>query len=204
RATWVLIDQGVVSLGNFLTINLLVRNLAETKYGAFNVLLETMLYLNSLQAAVINYPLTIKGASGDHANLKRLATASVGLTLGLLPLLGAAIAVAAAVLQGWDFAIVAIAAMVLWQVQETLRRALISELRFADAVWGDAISFLGQAATLFILGRMGMITFGSALLVMSLTSGAAIALQAMQIGLIRVRLRELKVIARDFWKLGWW
>jgi hypothetical protein len=68
RATWVLIDQAVVSAGNFLTISLLSHNLAKTDAGVFGVLLETMNYLNSLQAAVIIYPLTIKGATEDRSH----------------------------------------------------------------------------------------------------------------------------------------
>src|SRR4051794_32230896 len=115
RATWVMIDQAVVSGGNFLTISLLSRALERSDAGIFAVLLETMNYLNSLQAALIVYPLTIKGATGERSNLGRLATGSILLTLVLLPILGTAIAGSVGALNGGHFAVAAVMAMLLWQ-----------------------------------------------------------------------------------------
>src|SRR5581483_9645528 len=87
RALWVLMDQGIVSAGNFFTGNQLGRHLTETGYGNYGLLLETMLYFNGLQAALVIYPLTIKGATGDRTNLGRMATAAFVFSLLLLPVL---------------------------------------------------------------------------------------------------------------------
>lgn len=204
RATWVLIDQGVASAGNFLTVNLLARRLPQSEYGVFNVLLETMLYLGSLQAALIIYPLTIKGATGDRDNLGRLATGSVVLTLVLLPILGAATAVSVFALHNWQIAIWAVAALLMWQVQETLRRALMADLRFAHAVWGDAVRYLGQTAVVFGLVRYESLDLNRAFAAMSLTAAAATLIQGWQVGLKPIRPWQLRLVIRDFWRLGRW
>jgi O-antigen/teichoic acid export membrane protein len=204
RATWVLGDQGVVSAGNYLTVLALARFLPKPELGAFGILLETMLYLNTLQAAIVIYPLTIKGATGQKSNLGRLATMAILFTLALLPILGGATYFSVRAIHSTSIAIAAIAAMLLWQIQETLRRAMISELRFSECVWGDAISYLGQAALLIILGRAGILTLNGAFAIIAVTSAAAIGLQAWQIGLQPVNRSHLRSVAHDFWKLGRW
>src|SRR5438477_71893 len=89
RGIWMLCDQAVASLGNFATGNILARYLRpESQFGAYGLILETLLFLNSLQAALVNYPLTIEVSSRGEAELKRSASAGLLLTLLLLPLLG--------------------------------------------------------------------------------------------------------------------
>src|SRR5262245_60516762 len=116
RATWVLVDQGVVSAGTFISITvILARKLSQADYGAFNILFDTMLYLNSLQAALVVYPLTLQGASGERSNLGRLATGSLILSVGLLPILGIAVALSLVIqsVRGWQDVLLATAAIVL-------------------------------------------------------------------------------------------
>ena len=88
RAYWMLKDQAIASLGNFITSSLLARHFPHRwQFGAYAILMDTMFFLNSLQAALVNYPLTISGASGNEQP-RRSATAALLFTLGLLPLLG--------------------------------------------------------------------------------------------------------------------
>lgn len=204
RATWVLVDQAVVSLGNFLTSNQIARHMPAKDYGVFSLLLETILYLNSLQAALIIYPMTVRGAT-DRNHLGRLAMGSLWLTLCLLPILGIATAFSVHRVEGTMFmAISAVGALLLWQMQETTRRALISDLRFADAVWGDAVSYLGQAAFVFVAAQLGKLNLNLAFLGMGITSAAAMMLQAFQIGLKPISISQVKDVVRDFWVLGRW
>jgi Na+-driven multidrug efflux pump len=101
-------------------------------------------------------------------------------------------------------ALSAVAALLMWQIQETLRRGLTADMRFRDALWGDAISYLGQAVLIIALARINQLTLMRALLIMAGTSAAATMIQAMQIGLVRIKIREINEIAADFWKLGRW
>src|SRR5690606_16914838 len=93
---WAITDQAVVSIGNFATNIFLGNILTKEIYGTYGVLLETMLWVISLQAALVVYPMSVKGAViDDPIRLKRFASANLILTafmaipLGLLVFLAA-------------------------------------------------------------------------------------------------------------------
>jgi O-antigen/teichoic acid export membrane protein len=217
RAFWMLGDQGVTSLGNMFTMWIVGRHVPqEWQYGAYNILLETMLFLNSLQAALVNYPLTIQGASGPRGKLRRSATAALVFTLSLLPVLGLVMGIGAA-RAGWHggqglsghssllfLALAAAGAMVMWQGQEALRRALISEFRIAACIPGDAVSYLGQAITVFILYKLNLLNLITVFLAVGATSLAAMIIQALQIGLAPICFEDIRALGADWWKLGKW
>jgi O-antigen/teichoic acid export membrane protein len=212
RSIWTIADQAMVSAGNFASGVIIAHHLPKDRFGAYALLLETMLFLNSLQSAVVTYPMSVRGATHDVATLRRIVTASLWITLGLLPLLGAAMSLgvyfgAAAGSESRGLvALVASAAgaMLLWQMQETVRRALMAELRFMACLPGDAISYLGQAALLLALAWSGRLTLSLAFVTIGVTSAFGTVVQAVQIGLVRMRLSEIVEIARDLWKLGSW
>lgn len=212
RPVWTIADQAVVSLGNFVSGVILARHLPEAGYGAYAVLLETMLFLNSLHAALVTYPMSVHGATHDPATIRRFGSAALWMTLALAPMLGIAIGIGTfcGANQGGGtvemllLAVSAVAGMLLWQMQETMRRGLMAELRFAAAIPGDAISYLGQVALLFAAASSGSLTLPRAFLIIGATSSLAVVLQATQIGIVRISLAELRSIARDFWKLGSW
>jgi O-antigen/teichoic acid export membrane protein len=208
RAFWVLADQGIVSVGNFLTGTYLIKSLSVDEYGAFDVLFQTMLYLNSLQSALVIYPLLVRGATANEkTELGRLANSALLMTLGLLPLLGGVMVIAIGCIeipQGWTVYVSAVLALVLWQLQETMRRGLTADLRFSEVVWGDGISYLGQAGLIVLMWRLEALTLNRVYVIMAATSVAATLLQAYQIGLRSVSIPKFKTVVVDFWVLGRW
>jgi hypothetical protein len=76
-----LLDQGVVSAGNFLTNVMLARSLPASQYGVFALFLDAILFLNSLQAALLIYPLTVRSQLMDDNQLRRCSGSCVVLTL---------------------------------------------------------------------------------------------------------------------------
>jgi O-antigen/teichoic acid export membrane protein len=212
RAAWTIADQAMVSAGNFVSGVIIARHLPSSAFGEYALLLATMLFLNSLHSALVTYPLSVRGATHDPATLRRIATASLWMTLGLLPVLGAVMGLGvyfgAATASGprglLELVTSAAGAMLLWQMQETVRRTLMAELRFMACIPGDAISYLGQAALLLALTWSGRLTLSLAFSVIGVTSAAALVVQTLQIGLVRLRFTEVVGIARDLWKLGSW
>jgi O-antigen/teichoic acid export membrane protein len=206
RGVWALADQGIVSLGNCATSVVLARSLSVGQFGLFAILLEVMLFLNSLQAAVVIYPLSVKGAKLDRAGLQRLAGACLFLTcLAGLPLAATLIGASSALPTGnLTMGILAACALILWQGQETLRRAMMAQGDFKGILPGDFLSYAGQAVAVMALAAMGALTINRAFAVMGLTSLLAIIVQALQIGIRLPRMRGLPAIMRDFWKLGRW
>jgi O-antigen/teichoic acid export membrane protein len=222
RGVWALVDQGIVSLGNFATTALMIRYLAKDDFARFGLFFEVILYLNSFQAALVTYPLTVRGTNADPLRLRKLATGCLGFTLALAPALAALMTLASWLLSKVHSADVAdavaaapaatvfhaapyaIAAMLLWQAQEVMRRALLSQFRYQAVLPGDAVSYLGQAVAFFILAKQHSLTLSHALLSMAITSALAAALQAMQIGLSKMSFSDMKQTAIDFWSFGRW
>jgi O-antigen/teichoic acid export membrane protein len=203
KSAWALTDQAVVSIGNYATVILVARNLPDAKqFGAFNLLLAILLFLNSLQQALVIYPLLVRGAVLDRPGLQRLATGCLLATLALCVPLGIGFGCTSLFFAGTSLLLWAPLALVFQQLQETVRRALLSHLRFAAAIPGDAISYLGQAAIFFYVGHR--LSLPLAFAVMAITSAAGVAVQALQIGLRRFSPGELKALAADFWPLSHW
>src|SRR5687768_9777884 len=145
---WALADQGVASLGSIGIFWLLGKAFAQrdamAQMGNFGQLFELMWFLNSLHAALVVYPLTVRGAVSDRATLARLTGACILITLLAAPFIGGAALGMAAAYTDWTIGVWAALAVVVWQVQETARRGLMAELRFRAAMVGDAIRYIGH------------------------------------------------------------
>lgn len=204
KSFWVLADQATVSCGNFATTILIGRAIASAQFGAYGLLMEVYLFFNSLQSALVVYPLTLRGAVLDKAALHRLASVCLLFTLVLCVPLSLAMAGTTVIFHQSGILLWVCLAMVLGQIQETLRRTLLAHLQFRDAIPGDAISYLLQAAILFVLMRSGHLNLATAFVTMAVTSAMAAIMQAFQIGLGPVARYHLAGIVADFWHVGRW
>ena len=197
-----MVDQGAVSAGNFITTILLARALLSHEYGIYALLFALMQFMYSLHAAVILYGLSLLGAAGTDAGLRPLTGRSLVLTAELGTLLGAAAGTLAIFFHRAWLAPWILLAFLSWQLQEATRRALISKLRLRDAVWGDALSYLGQAGMIACLFFGHRLTLVSAFQAMAMTSAAAWLLQIFQ---LRLRFQDFRASARlipGFWGVG--
>lgn len=204
RILWPVIDQGIASLGGFLLTIALARTLAPSEYGVFALFAGIQMLLYTAIASLLFYPMVVlsnvsgpeRGAQLMRASLVMLVVLCVPavLCLGLIGLL-----------MGRTDAILPVATyFVVWQIQETFRRCLFAELRFAAAVPGEIISYLGQILVLFWLYRHDGITLSSALYAMAATSGLAAILQAVQSGVVRPGALDLQGTVGSFFALGRW
>jgi O-antigen/teichoic acid export membrane protein len=200
---WAIADQGVVSLGNFLTTIILARALTPVAYGLWSVIFGLILFLNVLPASLIIYPLTVRLAREDVANAS-LVKAGLALTALLaapqiLVLFTASVLVAHSGLgAAAGFCLIA------WQLQETTRRSLMARLAFGTALCTDAISYLGQAAALWLCARGGQLSPEIAFAVMGLTCGVA---GIAQLWFLRDSWHGkpgLRKHAQMFWATGRW
>lgn len=205
RVGWPLLDQGIASLGTFLLTIILARTLPPAEYGLFAMMLGAMLLLHMVTSSLLYYPLSIRTDRDDAGERGR--------TLGTVLVLLAALCVPAVLafcLAGWllgrpELILPAAAYFVAWQVQEALRRGLFAELRFAAALPGEIVSYLGQVPLLLLLARWGELTLAGAFCAMALTSALAALVQAFSSSLARPRLgAALREDVRAFWRLGSW
>ncbi len=93
---WALADQGVVSLGSFLTTIVLARRLPQLDYGIYITFVTTMLFFNGIHASVVTYPLSAKAAGAASDDRRRYAGAALTLTIPLVLLLSGALILVAA------------------------------------------------------------------------------------------------------------
>jgi O-antigen/teichoic acid export membrane protein len=199
-----LLDQGTVSFGNFVTNVLLARSLPADQYGVFALFLDAILFLNSLQAALLIYPLTVRCPTLTETELKRYSGACVLLTLALAIPMSLALALYGAVIGAGSVVAWAVLGQTFWQCQETLRRTLLARRSYGRAIVGDCISYLGQAAVLEMLILGNRVDVSRAFMAMALTSAAAAAVQGLQIGARPVGWSALMRLGRQFWLIGRW
>lgn len=205
RGFWALADQGALSLGNFIS-NYLLLNFLPTQgdYADYAQVLLTILFLNGLHASLVSYPLSLKGATADADGLRRLAGGSLALTGGLLLPLAVILAAAIWLLGRPEVIPWAVAALALWQLQETLRRTLLAKLQNRRALFGDAVSFLGQALAIGALAATHTLTLETALAAVALTSGAACLVQWLQVRALPSAPGRLPALAGEYWTFGRW
>jgi O-antigen/teichoic acid export membrane protein len=199
-----LCDQGAVSCGNFLTNVLLARSLAVDQYGVFALFLDAILFLNSLQAALLIYPLMVRCPVMDENELRRCSGTCLLLTIVMAIPLGIALAFYGVFIGAASVAIWAVLGQTLWQCQETLRRTLLARRNYSRALVGDLISYLGQAIIigLLVLGQKADVP--RAFMSMAVTSLIAAMVQGIQIGVKPTGPRAIVQLGRRFWYIGRW
>ncbi len=203
-ATWTLADQAVVSLGNFLLNIQLARSLPISEYGVFALLFSLIFLLQHCSVALLVYPMSMRVAAAGHGRETGLMSITVTLVGACNLAFGILLAVAAVAAGRRDIALVAALFCIVWQVQDALRRCLMAEFRHREAMIGDTITYLGQAAVVAIMVRRGVPTLSGALLGMTCASLVGGLVQLRQLGLGRPQLGGLGKLLAEFWHVGRW
>lgn len=197
-------DQAVVSLGNFLLTVILARSLSKVEYGTYVVLYGALLTANSLHAALVTYPISVLGAHRTPRQLRVLSSNS----LVVMSLLGAPVS-AVLILVAWlitrrtDLLVIVICAMLGWQVQETLRRSLMSHLRHRRAVVGDAVTYSGEVAIAYWMVHHGApLTARIGFEAILIASIAGAIFHAFALGLEMPNLTDSLRLAKEYFTLG--
>ncbi len=146
-----LLDQAIVSFGNFGLNIALARMLPLHDYGVLSVVLSFMLFLNTLHAALVGYPLSVHSAPANRrAHGKFLSTAFI-LTVLCAPVCLAVLGGALAGMKHLALLPFAGAALLLWQIQEVYRRSALARASNTTAIFTDAVRYLGALAAIVAL-----------------------------------------------------
>jgi O-antigen/teichoic acid export membrane protein len=204
RGAWALADQAVVSLGNCVTGIVLAGTLPVHDFGVFILVFGMLLFLNSLHQSLVTYPLSVRGAESDNEGLRGLAGSSLLFTMAMALPLSLGVIIIVGIEHRVSLIPWAIAAMLLWQLQETMRRGIMAHLRHREAVFGDALSYLGQATIVGILASQDMLTLETAFMAIATTSLLGVLIQAWQLQPIVSFTRRVPELFREHWNLGRW
>jgi O-antigen/teichoic acid export membrane protein len=201
---WALADQAAVSLGMFACNILLARKLSAHEYGIYGILLGVMLALNTIHAALVSYPLALTAADTDHGSFRHSTGAALSVNVLLALPFGGVLLATAALLGRPHLWACSFAALLFWQGQETLRRSLMAQMRHREAMLGDAISYLGQGAVIWLFAAGAGFGLEAVFLVMAVTSALAMVLGACQTRVRGARSGQVKAMAGAGWSLGRW
>jgi O-antigen/teichoic acid export membrane protein len=201
---WAIADQGIASAGNFATTLLLARALPPAEFGTFVLLNSACVVVLGFQGNLVSIPMVVLRASESTSRTNKHLSSALILTAFLMPISALVLLPAAASLHRLGTGMLALIFVLAWQLQETTRRALISSFRYRDAIWGDAISYVGQALLVGYLYLGKHTSLDRAYVFMAFTSLVAVALQSWQVGLARTTWSELWDSGLRFWNLGKW
>ena len=173
------------------------------------VVLSFILFLNNLHMALVTYPLSITSAGITDSELRRRVRRAIVMTLLLAIPESIAISIGTvATTHLWHLVPLVVAALVLWQLQETVRRALMARLEHRRAMFGDAVSYLGQAAAIWFVIHHGAISIETVFWLIIITDALALVIQAFQLRLDKLSdtpaVHTLAHQARHHLSLGQW
>jgi len=204
RASWTLIDQGVVSFGNFLLNVLLARALSEEDYGEFALFLGAIFILRNIDYSFISYPLSLRLCIASDEERAGLLGNTILLASALALVLVVIVALGTTLLEADNIVLPACLCYLCWQAQETSRRCLLADFRYRAAVSGDGASYVGQALLVALLAWLDTITLPTALYVMSVTFGVGAIVHASKLGYAWPDFAEARLLAREYLSVGKW
>lgn len=140
------VDQGLISLANFLATLILARVVSPTELGVYGVGFTSLRLIRSFQEGLTIQPVNTFGAGLDEASFRRYAsnTSLIQLGLAFLSALGAAVLGWILIKTGNDTAGPAVLGLwfpfLTWQIQEYLRRLLYTRGEIFNAVINTLIA----------------------------------------------------------------
>jgi O-antigen/teichoic acid export membrane protein len=203
RASWTLVDQGVVSFGNFLLNVLLARTLSEEDYGRFALFLGAIFMLRAVDYSLVSYPLSVRLCVASDEERASLLGNTILLSAALAPVLVMVMALGTTLLDN-KIVLSACLCYLCWHAQETSRRCLLADFRYRAAVTGDGIAYVGQALLVALLAWLDTITLPAALYLMSLTFGIGALVHASKFRFARPDLAEARLLAVEYFSVGKW
>jgi O-antigen/teichoic acid export membrane protein len=200
---WTLADQGAISLGTFLLNLQLARQLDVSEYGTFALLLGGYFLVQHFNTSLIHYPLILR-LTGKEERTSDLILISVALTAASSFAFSAIMVACLSAFGRPDIAAAAALYLLLWQLQDLLRRTLLAEFRHRAAIIGDGITYVGAAFAIAVLASYHSLSLATALFAMAGACALAIAVQVIQRLPIFLSIKEPQELLRTFWLHGIW
>jgi O-antigen/teichoic acid export membrane protein len=211
REIWALGDQSVVSATNFLTNVMLARFMGLREFGVFVLAWMSVLFVNSLQGALIIAPMMSVGPKQEEKDRPAYYGALVFQELVLVSFCFVLVYTALKISGSYSrFANVRQLALPLavsafaYQMQDFVRRYFFATRQSRRALADDALSYLSQLPILFLLHRAGHLTSANALWGMAGTSIIALVPGFLWMEPIEFSRAWIGEIWRRHWKISRW
>jgi O-antigen/teichoic acid export membrane protein len=211
REIWALTDQAVVSGTNFLTSVMLARFMGLREFGVFALAWMSVLFVNSLQNALIVAPMMSIGPKQEEKDRPSYFGAVVFqelvlvvlcfvLVYGVLNVSGNLVRFSEIKQLALPLAVSAFA----YQMQDFLRRYFFATGESGRALADDALSYLTQLPILLLLHRAGALNSATALWAMAGTSLLGLLPGLFWMERLEFNREWIGSISRRHWKISRW
>jgi len=213
ETNWALVDQGVVSGVNFLTMVLLARLLGVEQFGKFSIAWLVLLFFKSIQAALVVAPMMTIGPKqrDDEQALYYGAVILQQVGIALLTFLLIVLGIWIAELLPLDLGLTGLglalgAAAATDQVQDFVRRYLYTHQRAFAAFLNDVICFGIRIALLIGLYMYAKSSASGALALwlIAIASALAAGVGVWLIGPVRFDRRSFVSVCGHHWAFSKW
>ncbi len=204
RASWALIDQGLVSSGSFVLNVLLARTLSAQDYGEFTLFIGAIFLFRTIDYSLISYPLSVQLCVVTDDQRAGLLGNTVLLAAALSLVLVVVMALGTTLLEVDNIELPACLCYLCWQAQETARRCLFADFRYRAAVAGDGVAYFGQALLIALLAWLGDISLPSAIYMMSAAFAVGALVHVSKLRLAWPNFAEARLLARENFSVGKW
>lgn len=211
RETWALTDQAIISATNFLTNLMLVRFMGLREFGVFALAWMSVLFVNSLQNALIIAPMMSIGPKQEEKDRPSYFGAVIVQELALVSFCFALVFVAVRMSSSFfhhpelqQLALPLAVSAFAYQLQDFIRRYFFSTNQSHRALADDALSYLTQLPLLFLLHRAGHLNSATALWVMAGTSIIGMVAGWFWVEPLQFNWVWVKAISRRHWRISRW
>jgi O-antigen/teichoic acid export membrane protein len=210
---WALADQAMVSGANFLTGILLARYLGIEEFGRFTLVWMAVIFVNSIQHAMINSPMMSLGPKRPEAEASPYYGAIIvqmvvfAFFTSFLLLMG--VWLSGVLFPEWQvegLALPLATAALAFQFQDFLRRYFFTRGRAAAAFVNDAIRYMGQIAVLtwLFMSFHEHISTARVLWLIAIMAAVATTFGAFLVERIEVNPKILRTTVSRHWHFSKW
>jgi O-antigen/teichoic acid export membrane protein len=211
REIWALTDQSIVSATNFLTNVMLARSMGLREFGVFALAWMSVLFVNSLQNALIVAPMMSIGPKQEEKDrpsyfgalvFQELVLVSFCFVLvySVLKVSGSFVRFSEIRQLAFPLAVSAFA----YQMQDFLRRYFFATHQSRRALADDALSYLTQLPILLFLHRAGHLNSATALWTMAGTSLLGLLPGFIWMERLDFSWVWIRAISRRHWRISRW
>ncbi len=211
RTTVVFADQAMVSGVNFLTGLLFARCLGIEEFGRFTLAWMVVLFVNSLQMALVSSPMMAIGPKQERDSLNYYYAAVMGqqLFFGSLSFIAVFFFAKTSnyIFPKWDIKDISLPLACVafcFQNQDFFRRYFFTRDDVLKAFVNDAISYLGQLILLVLLFWKTNMSSTSVLWVIASTSALAIIFALQMMGEVKWSLPIFLKTLKRHWAFAKW
>lgn len=160
---WGVADQAVISASNFVMVVLLARVLGPEQFGAFALAQMALLFVGSMQRALITQPHNVLGSTLHGENYVRYTSGTFWSQIAFASISALLISSVGLIVYFINHTIAVLILVIAfatstWQIQEFCRRVFYTQSNYKLAFANDLVTYGGQLSLVVITWKMDLLS----------------------------------------------